>query len=191
MEPINPHGFLAPFAPITLDIWCDKQVLISLCMYPEVYGTFHQSYGVWSVSLFLNKCILLSTCTYCISPCLFVECLCMGSNKDYFELWIWLPMHWVAITLKMHTLYAMVIGERKISTKTHSRIANTFGSTSVRHWTDTSTSDHCVIDVNLKVFAIWVIPMCKNDMKMHLHTDTILHIMFCLTMPWIHRSPGN
>ena len=184
-------GFLLPLLPLPWifsvinKCWFHCTCILKFMVHftkVMVFGQFHY---------FLNKCILLSTCPYCISPCLFVECLCMGSNKDYFELWIWLPMHWVAITLKMHTLYAMVIGERKISTKTHSRIANTFGSTSVRHWTDTSTSDHCVIDVNMKVFAIWVIPMCKNDMKMHLHTDTILHIMFCLTMPWIHRSPGN
>ena len=57
----------------------------------------HVSWSLWYISpklwclvsftIFLNKCILLLTCTYCISPCLFVECLCMGSNKDYFELW--------------------------------------------------------------------------------------------------------
>ena len=56
----------------------------------------HVSWSLWYISpklwclvsftIFLNKCILLLTCTYCISPCLFVECLCMGSNKDYFEL---------------------------------------------------------------------------------------------------------
>ena len=59
----------------------------------------HVSWSLWYISpklwclvsftIFLNKCILLLTCTYCISPCLFVECLCMGSNKDYFELWTW------------------------------------------------------------------------------------------------------
>ena len=38
MEPINPHGFLAPFAPIVLLVQYDKQVLILLCLCSEDYS---------------------------------------------------------------------------------------------------------------------------------------------------------
>ena len=35
------------------------------------------------------------------------------------------------------------------------QIAKSFGSTSIRHWPDTSTSDRYLIDVDPRVFAIW------------------------------------
>ena len=75
----------------------------------------HVSWSLWYISpklwclvsftIFLNKCILLLTCTYCISPCLFVECLCMGSNKDYFELELELEIPkqtWVTLPKPCH-----------------------------------------------------------------------------------------
>ena len=79
-------GFLLPLLPLPWicsvinKCWFHCACILKFMVHftkVMVFGQFHY---------FLNKCILLSTCTYCISPCLFVECLCMGSNKDYFEL---------------------------------------------------------------------------------------------------------
>ena len=83
------NRFLAPFAPLPWifnvinKCWFHCAYIMKFMVHftkMMVFGQFHY---------FLNKCILLSTCTYCISPCLFVERLWMESNKDYFELWTW------------------------------------------------------------------------------------------------------
>ena len=45
------------------------------------------------------------------------------------------------------------------------QIAKTLGSTSVRYGPNTKVSDHCLIDVDLMLFATWVVAWCWTYYK--------------------------
>ena len=85
MEPINPLGFPAPFAPSLIWIFS----VINKCKFRcacILKSTFQQCYGILRVSLsskqiFFFNLYLLYLNHACLSNILF----CMGSNYDYFD----------------------------------------------------------------------------------------------------------
>ena len=59
------------------------------------------------------------------------------------------------------------------------QIAKTLGSTSIRHRSDTSVSDQCLINVDPRVFAIWIKEVTHNIWSVEIMFATMVFWHVC------------